>query len=376
MSFSTFLDDAPDLNPGPDGSVRPASQSPSDNLWESLRQGWQVDELAAQIRQESQARIAFAGLNGVGKRLLYNRLRGWVMHWPERSPLDDLPHIEPLGLFVLADLPEADDAAWQQQWGLSPDSLFATLGDPALVVYLLDATRGITQADYRWITTLRTGGRPLVIALNKLDLIFDQKIDVTTTQQYLGMPVIPISAMTGLNVTSQLLPAILNAAPRLAVPLGREIATLRRLAARHMIRQSALFAGLLGTQPVPGLELPFLAILHSGVVLRIGAAYGYQPGGSLSREVVATVIAMTALQYIGQTAAKFVPLVGSFVGGALSLAATLLIGETAIRYYEAGATISLPPLSSRLPGLRWFKATTSTLHNHHEALGYEHSQST
>lgn len=344
-------------DPRPARSSHSPLRLPGADLFESLSQGWQVDELAAQINQESQARIAFAGLNGVGKRLLYNRLRGWVIQWPDRSPLDDTPRIEPLGLFVLADLPATEDAAWWQQAAIPPDSLLTILGDPALIVYLLDATRGITQADYRWIAALRTGGRPLVVALNKLDLTAQQQIDAPTAQQRLGLPVIPIAALTGLNVETRLLPAMLNAAPRLAVPLAREIAALRRHAARRVIRQSALLAGLLGLQPLPGLELPFLAILHSGVVLRIGAAYGYQPGGGLSREVLATVAAVVLLQYVGQTAAKLIPLLGSAVGGALSAAATFLIGETAIHYYEAGAAI--PPIALRRRLMSWRLSKTA-----------------
>lgn len=47
--------------------------------FESLRHLWQWDELAAEIGQESQSRVVFAGLTGAGKSLLFNRLRGWVV---------------------------------------------------------------------------------------------------------------------------------------------------------------------------------------------------------------------------------------------------------------------------------------------------------
>lgn len=62
------------------------------------------------------------------------------------------------------------------------------------------------------------------------------------------MPVIPISALTGWNVEERLLPALLDSAPKMAVPMGREILGLRRVAARRIIHQAALFAGLMGGQ--------------------------------------------------------------------------------------------------------------------------------
>src|SRR5690606_37824590 len=117
---------------------------------------------------------------------------------------------------------------------LHGDILLA-VGDPALVIYLVDGCRGVQPADFRWVSRLRAAGRPLVVALNKWDQVAEPAAMLQDAERRLGMPVIPISAHTGENVEERLLPALLNAAPKLAVPLGREIATLRRLAAPRII---------------------------------------------------------------------------------------------------------------------------------------------
>lgn len=310
---------------------------------ESLRHLWQWDELAAEIGQESQSRVAFVGLTGAGKSLLFNRLRGWVVS--EASQKGELSQfeiesdlaLESLGLFVLADLPMANGSANHL---LGPD-LLLSLGDPTLVVYILDGAAGVRPDDFRWVAALRSCGRPLLVVLNKIDIITDADALVAEASHKLGMPIIPLSAETGANVEDGLLTAMLDAVPRLAVPLGREILSLRRVAARRVIRQAAILSGLMGVQPVPMLDIPLQAVVQVGVVMRVGAAYGYTPTGGMNKEVMGTVVSTLGLRFLVLAVVKFIPFVGSVVSGVLCGVMTYFLGEAAIRYYEGGATVPL-----------------------------------
>jgi uncharacterized protein (DUF697 family) len=324
----------------------------------SLWQGTGVwDDLAMEIGQESQARVAFIGRPNAGKSLLFNRLRGWVISRPCSDGATVLPCVESYGMFVLADLPDTLDAA-----AVDHHEFTLSLGDPALTVYLLDGPAGVGEADFRHVALLRAAGKPVVVALNKSDLIEDRAAAVAEAQRRLGMTVLPISAQTGEGVEDALLPAMLDAAPRLAVPLGREIQGLRRAASRRVIRQAALLAGLLSAQPVPLLDLPFQAMIQAGVVMRVGAAYGRTPSGGLNREVIGAVVGTLAVRYLAQTALKFVPLLGWALSGLIGAAATLLIGESAIRYYEAGGTGPLlRGLSNRAPRPRHKRRSDVTI---------------
>ncbi len=319
------------------------------NWLESLRNLWQWDQLAAEIGQESQARVALVGQNGAGKDLLFNRLRGWSPaeavadadgeNWvmaDEHSLVLVEQQIQSYGCFVLIDLPPHPPELAAQG-----EELVYALNQAALVVYLLDGTQGLKATDYRWIATIRAGGRPLLLVLNKSDQIESVSAAVADTERRIGMSVIPISARTGQNVEERLLPAMLDAVPRLAVPLGREIVCLRRLASRRVIRQAALVSGMVGAQPVPMLDIPVQAIIQVGVVMRVGAAYGYVPSGGINREVLGTVVSTFGLRYLALALVKMVPVLGWVLSGAMSGAMTLLIGEAAIRYYEAGGSIPL-----------------------------------
>lgn len=333
----------------------PDYSSNSMNWFESLRHLWQWDELAAEISQENQARIALIGLAGAGKSTLFDYLRGWRPE--EAGPADEVPAASPVsladfsledafslesyGLFILADL-----SGQQAVDVTSYEALPLALGDPALLIYLIDATAGVTAEDYRWIATMRASGRPLLVVLNKIDGLAKVDAQLGEIEQRIGMGVIPISARTGQHVQDKLLPKLLDTVPRLAVPLGREIHALRRLAAQRIARQAAVLAGMMGAQPVPVLDLPMQAMLQVGVVLRIGAAYGYIPTGGLNREVISTIVGVFGLRYLALALVKFIPLLGWVISGLASGAMTMLVGETAVRYYEAGATIPLRQLLS------------------------------
>lgn len=339
--------DYDDFDPVPEGPNRGRGggfdwEQPGGGSWfETLRQLWHWNDLAAEIGQESQARVAFVGLAGAGKSFLFNRLRGWTISGEPPNYLLDAYElheglqVELLGVFVLADLPEQPPALWATQ------ELLPTLGDPALVVYLLDGEKGVSAADYRWVAALRAAGRPVLTVLNKCDLLANPAEAVTEAAAKLGMPVVPISALTGWQVNDGLLPAMLDRVPRLAVPLGRELSALRQHAARRVIRQAALLSGVAGVQPVPLLDLPFQVMIQVGVVMRVGAAYGYVPTGSMSREVVGTVISTLGVRYGALALVKMIPFVGWAVAGLLSGGMTVVFGEAAIRYYESGASIPL-----------------------------------
>ncbi len=324
---------APRPEPGPYAAPEPLAAG--NGLLDGLHDLGRWDELAAEVTREGQGRVVIAGLPQAGKRLLLNRLRGWDMAPVWRPPVAEHAQgvaIESYGSFVLADLTEPGDGR-----PLDAEELLLLLGDPALALYVIDAGRGVLAVDYRWVATLRGGGRPVLVALN--NSAPDDGAAVAEAARRLGATVIPIDAASGWNVEAALLPALLNTVPRLAVPLGREIQALRQTAARRIIRQTALLVGILGGQPIPLLDLPFQIMLQSGMVMRVGASFGYAPGGGLNREIVATVAGALAVRYLAQTLVKLVPLLGWAAGGALAAGSTLLIGEAAIHYYAAGGTV-------------------------------------
>jgi uncharacterized protein (DUF697 family)/signal recognition particle receptor subunit beta len=293
-----------------------------------------------EVEAESQAEIVLLGLGNAGKSTLFNSLRGW----PITATALKLGRVgrsveESLGLFTLIDLPQDD----------RDGMLLERLERATLLVYVLDGAVGRAQrnlseavvrpADCRWIGRLQATGRPLLVALNKIDVWGSRAEEVLAVmERQLGVEVVPVSAYDPPEAQQRFLARMIEACPDLAVPLGREVATFRRAAARRLIRRAALLCGLVAMEPIPLIDLPMQVGAQVGLVARIATMYGHPPTSDYSKELVLTAAGSAAFRLIGQQAAKLVPVLGWAVSGLLGAGATWLVGQTAIAHFEKRAT--------------------------------------
>ena len=191
--------------------------------------------------------VAIVGRPNVGKSTLFNRLSG-----EERSVVHDLPGTTRDAIDTVI---ETDDGAVKlidtagmrrrARSGEGPEyySLVRALraldrADVALLV--LDATEGVTHQDQRLAERIDASGSPVVILLNKWDLLDTEgRLEVSEAVAdrlaFLGYaPVLRVSAKTGLGV-HRLLPAVqeaMNAYHR-RIPTGRLNDGLRSAQAAH-----------------------------------------------------------------------------------------------------------------------------------------------
>lgn len=317
------------------------------------------ERLEAQVAGELQARIAIVGPVNSGKSTLFNLLKGRVV-----SPVAAVPGTtrepvhEQIGPFALVDTPGfgevqvADPAApggVVDRGGLA----LRAAEEADLVLLLLDGAAGVRQEDYNLYRRLQAMGQPLLVALNKTDLI---KRDVRAvlgdlTYKLEGVSVIPISARTGAGVAERLIPAIIEAFPRLAVTVGRALPAYREQAVSRLIREAAWWCALIGVEPVPGIDVPLLLAAQVRLVLRIAAVYGESMKARHARELLTTIAGGVALRYLGQEAAKLVPVLGWLASGAVAGAGTWAIGRVAAAYFESGRRLSPADLRSMLKAL-------------------------
>lgn len=341
--------------------------------WQQTREG---------VSRESRARIVFMGLPGVGKSSLLNQLCGWTVSAPadagttaqKELPVSQTETTEDFGLFCLVDLLAAPGeyssvGVYEGLYpfgslnGLGPESLY-NLGrdgyerdlsldglDPLalaegadLLVYVLDAGQGVSAADYRWVGRLRRLGLPLVVVLNKSDLLADE-LELTVckaeAEKRLAATVLPVSALTGANVAEELLPKLINTCPNLTVALGRELGSFRSQAAERLIARTALLNGLVSLEPVPLLDLPVQIMTLTGLILRIAAIYDRPPTESRRRELAAAVVGGLAGRYGAQQLAKLIPGVGWAVSSFVGWSATWALGRAAIAYFEVGGDAAI-----------------------------------
>jgi uncharacterized protein (DUF697 family) len=299
------------------------------------------DNVRGEVDRENQSRITLIGAAGVGKRALLHRLMGSgidALHDEDEATMN-------LGLFSIVDVPtesQAHDSAL-------PDPL-AALADADVVVWLLDATTGLRAFEHEWICRVRSSGRPLILALNKID-VAPSNTAADACSAVLAAPVIPISAGTGEGVLAALLPRIADTSPQLNTALGREVPAWRPYATQRVTERAALLSGLVGVEPLPLLDLPFQVMLQLRLVMRIAAIHGEPQSDRYSRELIATMVGGAALRYAGQQVAKAVPLLGWAASGALAAGGTWAIGKAAEAYFANGKRLPTLPTLPHLPPL-------------------------
>lgn len=285
-----------------------------------------------QVEGELHHNIAILGLANSGKSTLFNTLRGKYASAVSAEAGTTKTNIQGgFGPFTLIDTP-----------GHLPDLQDEAVKDASAVVYLLDASQGIRPQDAAIIGKLKLDQKPLIVALNKCDLLKGEA-DETAAEAAARLhvrDVIPISSRTGENIGEELIPAIIETSPDAALALGRALPEYRRRAAAKLVRTASLVGLAAGMEPIPLIDIPVLLGNQIRLVMRIAALYNEPLGGKPTRELFATIGTGLFFRYLAEEAAKAVPFGGDVVSGVIAAAGTWALGQAAIEYFESGKKLS------------------------------------
>lgn len=164
--------------------------------------------------------VALVGRPNVGKSTLFNRLIG-----EERSVVHDMPGTTRDSVDTVVETPSGpirfvDTAGMRRKARIDEDTEYFSMvralrsidtADVALLV--IDSTEGVTHQDQRLAERIDAAGCPIVVLLNKWDLLDGEHREEVLYQlgqklHFLGdAPVLRISALTGRGV-HRLLPAL------------------------------------------------------------------------------------------------------------------------------------------------------------------------
>jgi GTP-binding protein len=178
--------------------------------------GWVSDEEATPWTPEDARppRVAIVGRPNVGKSTLFNRLVG-----SDRSVVHDMAGTTRDAIDTLVETDDGPivfiDTAGMRKKGKIDDSAeyyslvraLRAIDDADIALLIIDATEGVTGQDQRLAERVDASGCPIVILLNKWDLVEDierrheVEVELTRKLSFLGdAPVIKISALSGKNV--------------------------------------------------------------------------------------------------------------------------------------------------------------------------------
>ncbi len=298
------------------------------NLLETL----DLRQMEAAVAQEARAQLVIIGPVNSGKSTLFNQLKGQQL-----SPVSAVPGTttdlisERFGPFWLVDTPGLDEAQGSARARKALDAL-----DRAdVVVLVLDAAAGLRQSDVNLHHQVRALGLSTIVVLNKIDLIKrDLRQVIQDAESKIGAPVIPISAKKGTNIAQDLIPAIIDAHPRMAVTVGRALPRYRKVAAGRVIRESALLAAAVGAEPVPGLDIPLLIAVQVRMLLRLAAIYGEDMSVGRARELISAIAGGILIRYGAQELVKVIPGPGWLIAGVAAATGTTALGNAAAAFFD------------------------------------------
>ncbi|HEC21927.1 MAG TPA: GTP-binding protein [Chloroflexi bacterium] len=303
-----------------------------------------LKQIEAEVAEEARARLIIVGPVNSGKSTLFNRLKGKKLSTVSAVPGTTRDVItEQFGPFWLVDTPGFGEVAGRNRAELAMQAAERA----SVAILVLDASAGVRASDAGLYRELRALGLPVVVALNKIDLIRrDLSKVLHDAELKLGVPVIPISAKHGTGIAEHLIPAILDAHPQMAVTVGRALPQFRRLASGRVIRQSSMLASFIGAEPIPGLSLPFLVAVQVRMLLRLAAIYGENMSVARARELIGAIAGGLVVRYAAQEVAKLVPALGWVAAGLAAGSGTFAIGQASVVFFENSQKLAPEELRS------------------------------
>lgn len=172
------------------------------------------DDALVAVGEQAPPRVALVGRPNVGKSTLFNRLVG-----EDRSVVHDMPGTTRDAIDTLVETEDGpvvfvDTAGMRRRSRIDDSAEYYSLvralravDASDIALFVIDATQGVTAQDQRLAERIDAAGCPIVILLNKWELIDDAEdranieADVKRKLAFVGdAPILKISALTGKGV--------------------------------------------------------------------------------------------------------------------------------------------------------------------------------
>ncbi len=130
--------------------------------------------------------------------------------------------------------------------------------------------------------------------------------------------------------------AVLRALDDDAIAAGRRNPGLRPQVGRTLVDSAARRAAAIGALPLPGIDMPVLALIQVRLVADLAALHDRSFSAERAVEALAVIGAGFGWRAVGRSASAFIPVAGWAVRGTVAYGATRAIGEAALARLSAG----------------------------------------
>jgi small GTP-binding protein len=310
--------------------------------------GWRelIDQAAEHFRLAAgtKRKVAIIGPANVGKSTLYNALIQ-----PEEKPAEvsavpgttrDVQSAD-AGVFDMIDTPGTDAEGEGGEADRQKALLAASSAD--LMVLVFDASHGVRNPERALHQELSALGVPMIVALNKMDLVDEEYAAVTGraigTLKLRHDEVIPISALHREGLEDLLL-AMVRKEPEVLVALAEELPAYRRKLAQTVIVRGASAAGAIGFTPLPIIDFIPLLGIQITMVLGIARVYAYRISLARARELIATFGVGAVGRLAFYELSKFGGPPTWLLSAGIAAGTTAALGYAAATWFESGRKLS------------------------------------
>jgi GTP-binding protein Era len=212
-----------------------------------------------------------------------------------------------------------------------------------LIVLILDAAHGVRGPEIELYRDILAFGKPLVVALNKIDLIRKEREAVLAQAAKLldlkAEEVLALSALKRQGLEKLLL-TMVRKEPEILAALGEALPAYRWKLAQAVIARGASAAAAIGLTPLPLVDFIPLIGIQVAMVLGIARVFTYRITLARARELIATF----GLGALGRTLfyelSKFGGPPSWLLAAGVAAGTTAALGYSAALWFERGEKLT------------------------------------
>lgn len=209
----------------------------------------------------------------------------------------------------------------------------------SLALYVIDASSGDYKKDNLLFKGLQRLNIPILVVLNKADLIKDGQDLRQEVAQFFAIPighVVLVSARSGEGILNELAPKIVDLHKNSDLALAKKFPALREAVAEKIIRKTAYQNGFIGAMVfLPGADTPILTLNQVRMVMKLASLYGEDIGFERAKEILVILGSGLLFRTLARNLVSFVPVLGWGVKGGIAYGGTVAIGKAAVKYFES-----------------------------------------
>lgn len=207
------------------------------------------------------------------------------------------------------------------------------LEEADVILLVLDGHCGISDSTSQLYERLRDLEKPLMVVLNKMDLVENRAETIESAKKRLGTNVFPASLSRPADL-DKLLKAIVVTNPKALYPLTENFPEFRRTICHGIVTQSTFSTGVVGAIPIPVSDLLPLIAIQTAMILKIARAFGHKLNRGRARELLPMLGAGALVREGIHRLRRQFPEQGNLIAVAAAGMWTFVLGQIAIRYFE------------------------------------------